>query len=70
MYYTIQSNQENEIGKNLNVETRLEVEHIVYPESIVDPLEELTDTFDNSDVALVKTEEDHVVINTYIDLEI
>merc|ERR1712096_54239 len=39
-------------------------------ESIIDSLEELADTFANSDVALVQTEEDKLVLNTNLDLDL
>merc|ERR1719186_254137 len=39
-------------------------------ESIIDSLEEMDDTFANSDVALVQTEEDNLVLNTNLELDL
>ena len=39
-------------------------------ESIIDPLEELADTLANSDVALVQTEQDNLVLKTNLELDL
>ena len=39
-------------------------------ESIIDSLEELADTLANSDVSLVQTEEDNLVLNTNLELDL
>ena len=66
----IQSNEKYETGQARTVEPRLDIEPISNPESIFDPLEELADTGDNSDVALVKTEKEDVVIIKNIELDL